>query len=443
MTRHRLTRRTFLRTAAAGAAALAAPAVVPCSVLGAGAPSNTLRVGSIGTGRMGHGDMRNALYQGLDDSAPARVVAVCDLDLNRATHAKEDVEKRYKERDLQADVKVYQDFRELLARKDIDAVTISTPDHQHAPCAVAAANAGKHMYLQKPFTYSVVEGQKLLEAVRRNKAAFQTGSQQRSDVRFRKACELVRNGYLGKIRTVEVVVPTDGGRGNPDPMPVPPNLDYDMWLGPTPEAPYTQDRVHPQEGFGRPGWLQIEAYSRGMITGWGAHMYDIAQWALGVDRDGGPVTVRATAEFPDRGLFDVHVQYKAEAAYADGTRLISHNGSAGVKFIGDDGWLWVARGNWKAEPEDILRTQLADDDVRLYESKNHMLDFLRCCRTGKDPVAPAEAGHRSNTVCVLHHIAMKHQGKTLTWDPKAERFTGNSADANAMLDYPHREPWTI
>ncbi|MFO8013957.1 MAG: Gfo/Idh/MocA family oxidoreductase [Phycisphaerae bacterium] len=436
----RPTRRTFLKAAAAAAAA---PTVVPASVLGKETPSNTLRVGSIGTGRMGHGDMRNALYQGLDESAPARLVAVCDLDLDRARHAKADAEKRYKERDIEATLDVYQDFRKLLARKDIDAVTISTPDHQHALCAVAAADAGKHMYLQKPFTYSVVEGRKLADAVRRNTVVLQTGSQQRSDIRFRKACELVRNGYLGKIHTVEVVNPTDGGRGDPTPMPVPKNLNYDMWLGPTPEAPYTEDRVHPPEGFGRPGWLQIETYSRGMITGWGAHMYDIAQWGLGVDRDGGPVRVSATAKFPDRGLFDVHVQYQAEAEYASGVKLISHSGAAGVKFVGDRGWLWVARGNWKADPEDILRTKLDDDDVRLYESKHHMRNFLECCRTGKDPVAPAEVGHRSNTVCVLHHIAMKYQGKTLTWDPKTERFTGDSTDANAMLDYPHRKPWTV
>jgi len=440
MTRNGLTRRTFLKGAAA---AVATPYVVPASVLGADAPSNVLAVGSIGTGRMGHGDMRNALYQGLDESAGARLVAVCDLDLDRAKHAKADVEKRYKERNLQATVDAYQDFRKLLARKDIDAVTISTPDHQHALCAVAAADAGKHMYLQKPFAHSVVEGRTLVQAVRRNKVVLQTGSQQRSDIRFRKACELVRNGYLGKLKTIEVVIPTDHGKGDPKPMPVPKNLNYDMWLGPTPEASYTQDRVHPQKGFGRPGWLQIEAYSRGMITGWGAHMYDVAQWGLGVDRDGGPVRVSATAEFPDRGLFDVHVGFKAEAEYASGVTLISHNGSAGVKFIGEDGWLWVARGNWKSEPKDILRTKLADDDVRLYESKNHMRNFLRCCRTGKDPVAPAEVGHRSCTVCILHHIAMKHPGKTLTWDPKAERFTGDSTEANAMLDYPHREPWTV
>jgi len=436
-----LTRRHALKLSLGAAAA--APLVVSSRLLGAGAPSNRLHVGSIGTGRMGHGDMRNALYQGLDDSTNARVVAVCDLDLHRAEHAKADVLKRYKEREVPAKVDVYQDFRKLLARDDVDAVTISTPDHQHAVCAVAAAEAGKHMYVQKPFTYTVGEGQTLVEAVRRNKVVFQTGSQQRSDIRFRKACELVRNGYLGKIHTVEVVVPTDHGKGDPKPMPVPQNLNYDMWLGPRPEAPYTEHRVHPQQGFGRPGWLQIEAYSRGMITGWGAHMYDIAQWGLGVDRDGGPVEVTAMAEFPDRGLFDVHVGYQGEARYASGVKLVSHNGSAGVKFIGDDAWLWVARGKWKSEPEAILRTKLADNDVRLYESKNHMLNFLQCCRTGKDPIAPAEVGHRSNTVCVLHHIAMKHNGKTLTWDPKAERFTGEAADANPMLDYPHRKPWTV
>jgi predicted dehydrogenase len=223
--------------------------------------------------------------------------------------------------------------------------------------------------------------------------------------------------------------------------PVPENLNYDMWLGPTPVQPYAERRVHPQHDLSRPGWLQIEAYCRGMITGWGAHMYDIAQWALGLDLDSGPVEVQATAEFPQRGLFDVHVGYQAEAMYANGVKMVSHNGNPGVKFIGSEGWIWVDRGGFQAHDRNIFREEIPASGTHLYVSKNHEADFLRSMRTRKDPISPVEAGHRSNSVCVIHHIAMK-LGRKLKWDPKAERFI-NDAEANAMLDFPHREPWTV
>ncbi len=178
-----------------------------------------------------------------------------------------------------------------------------------------------------------------------------------------------------------------------------------------------------------------------MITGWGAHMYDIAQWGLGLDTTSGPVEIKASADFPTRGLFDVHVGYKAEAMYANGVKMVSHNGNPGVKFIGSDGWIWVDRGGFKAPDRAIFREKIPDDGIHLYESKNHEADFLRSMRTRKDPCNPVEAGHRSNSVCVIHHIAMK-LGRKLKWDPKAEKFIGD-AEANRMLDFPHRKPWVV
>jgi len=439
-TRSLVRRRDVLKTAAT---LVAAPTIIPSCVLGRTAPSNTLAMGCIGTGRMGHGDMKECMHQGL--SANVRIVAVCDLDSSRAEHARSVVEETYAAelgRGRYRGVGVYGDFRKLLAREDIDGVTISTPEHWHALIGIAAANAGKDMYVQKPLTYSIAEGQALVRAVRRNKVILQTGSQQRSSVYFRKTCELVRNGRIGKLHTIEVTLPTDSGVGDNTPMPVPDNLNYDMWLGPTPKAPYTEHRVHPQKGYGRPGWLQIEQYCRGMITGWGAHMYDIAQWGVGTDMDSGPVEVEATAEFPDRGLFDVHTTYSSTAWYANGVKMVSRSGSpAGVKFIGDNGWIFVKRGAFEARPAELLREKLGPDEVHLYTSTNHMLDFLECMRTRLDPICPVEVGHRSNTVCVLTHIAMK-LGRKLKWDPVAERFV-NDDEANRWLDYPHREPWTV
>jgi predicted dehydrogenase len=224
-------------------------------------------------------------------------------------------------------------------------------------------------------------------------------------------------------------------------MPEPANLNYDMWLGPTPQRPYTEDRVHPQEGFTRPGWLQIEDYCLGMITGWGAHMFDIAQWGHGSDETG-PVEMEATAEFPARGLFNVHTTFRAEGRYVDGVRLIAESGvPAGVKFEGDAGWVSVTRSSLAVEPRTLLGEEIGEHEVRLYKSDNHMLNFLHCIRSGQDPICPVEVGHRSNSICVIAHLAMK-RGHKLLWDPQAERFT-NDDTANTMLDYVHREPWHL
>jgi predicted dehydrogenase len=437
--RNILTRRDFIKTAAAAAVA---PAVVPSSVFGRPAPSDTILLGCIGVGRQGQGDMQEAVYRGLE--AGARVVAVCDVDSHRAEDAQWLVEKIYATELGKNGYKgcaVFRDFRELLARDDIDGVLIVTPDHWHAAHAVAAANAKKDIYVEKPLTYSIAEGQKLVKAVRANKRILQVGSQQRSSVYFRTACELARNNRLGKLTSIRVTLPSDQGTGDPRTMPVPKNLDYDFWLGPAPQAPFSEDRVHPQRNYERPGWLQIEQYCRGMITGWGSHMNDIAQWGNGSD-DTGPVEFEGKGDFPDRGLFDVHTTFHVDALYANGVRLIMETGDpAGVRFEGDRGWVFVQRGKIEASDPGILRQKIGDDEIKLYQSSNHMKNFLECMRSQKEPAAPVEVGHRSNSVCVLAHIAMK-LGRKLKWDPKGERFVGDE-EANRWLDYSHRAPWMV
>jgi predicted dehydrogenase len=425
-----LSRKHFL------AAAATAPLILPSGVLGA---EQKLKIGLIGSGRMGRSNIKSVLGSG--EAAGALITALCDVDINRANQLKAELEKLYAKQGKTVEIQTFQDYRIFLEKSGVDGVVIATPDHQHAVNAVATAEAKKDIYLQKPLTYSVVEGQKLVEAVRRNNVILQVGAQQRSSVYFRKTCELVRNGALGKIHTVEVEVPTDKGTGDPTESPIPENLDYDMWLGPAPVQPYAERRVHPQHNRSRPGWLQIEAYCRGMITGWGAHMYDVAQWGLGMD-DSGPVGISATGDFPQRGLFDVHVAYSGEATYANGVKVISRNGDPGVKFIGEDGWIRVWRSGFEAHDRNIFREQVPEGGVHLYESKNHEADWLQCMRTRKDPISPAEVGHRSNTICVLHHISMKLGGRKLKWDPVKEQIL-NDPEANALLDFEHRKPWVV
>ena len=434
-----LSRRDFLKAAAVSAAA---PIIVPSSVFARPAPSDTLLLGCIGTGRQGQGNMQELIYRGSE--VGARVAAVCDVDSHRREDAQWLAEKIYPlelGKGGGKGVAAYHDFRDLLARSDLDGVLIVTPDHWHGAMGVAAAEAGKDIYMEKPLTYSHAEGLKLVAAVRKHNRVLQVGSQQRSSIYFLMACELVRNGRLGTLRAMRVRLPEDHGTGDPRPTPVPKNLDYDLWLGPAPEAPFCEDRVHPQRSYERPGWLQIEAYCLGMVTGWGSHMMDIAQWGNGTE-DTGPVSVEAKAEFPDRGLFDVHTKFQAEAVYANGVRMIMETGDPpGVRFEGDGGWIHVQRGRIEASDPEILRQKPGQGEVKLYQSGNHMKDFLECMRSRKDPAAPVEVGHRSNTICVMTHIAMK-LGRKLVWDPGSDKFVGDD-EANRLLDFPHREPWVV
>jgi predicted dehydrogenase len=451
-----VSRRNFIRALGATAAASGFPAIAPSSVLGQFAPSKRINVGAIGVGRISRvHDMPGILQY--DD---ARIVAVCDLDTGRAEDGKRFVNDFYAKRTGKAydGVKTYANYRELLRNPDIDAVVVSTPDHWHALIAIDAVRAGKDVYLQKPASLTIAEGRALSDAVQASGRILQIGSQQRSTVQFRYAAELVRNGRIGQLREVEIGLPGDPS-GNDEPqMPVPANLNYDMWLGSTPEVYYTEKRVHPQCGYDRPGWLRCEQFGAGMITGWGAHHVDSAHWAMDTEY-AGPVQVEGWGEFPTHGLWNVHGRFKTEGRYANGVQMrISGDYPNGIKFYGTNGWIFVSRGNeavTKSDPVAKLkdRTALASsdpkiitsaiepDEIHLYESKEQHGNWLECVRSRRQPISPVEMGHRACSTCLLHHIAMKTKRK-LYWDPVRERFE-NDGEANEMLSRPQRSPYVI
>jgi myo-inositol 2-dehydrogenase/D-chiro-inositol 1-dehydrogenase len=440
-------RRSFFRSA--GAAAVA-PFFLPSRLFGAGAPSNRIRVGQIGCGRIARGhDLPGVLRSGLAD-----VVAVCDLDAKRAAEGKTHVESLYRaQQTVPPGIEVYRDYRELVARRDIDAVVISTPDHWHAETALAAVLAGKDIYLQKPFTMTLAEGILLRDAVARHRRVLQVGSQQRSTTQFRRACELVRSGRLGRLRRIEIGLPIDPTRPDDPEQPVPANLDYDRWLGCTPVVYYTEQRVHPQRDYDRPGWLRNESFCLGMITGWGSHHFDTAHWAMDVEL-GGPTRVEGKAEFPRNKIWNVHGAYDVELVYPGDVRIrVSDKLPNGLKFIGDEGWIWVTREGQTTSsdpvqpgqplpPLDASDPKLLDPagvKVELPRSEEHHKNWLECVRSRREPIAPAAVAHRSGSACIVSWIAMK-LGRPLTWDAKAERFV-NDEPANAMLSRPERAPY--
>jgi predicted dehydrogenase len=422
-------------------AAFAWPAIVSARRAKAEAPSNRITIGCIGVGRMGLGDLRSILPF---DSA--QVVAVADVDSRRLDYARQVVEQHYSSEARSGSYKggaAYKDFRQLLARKDVDAVSVCTPDHWHALPAIAAAKAGKDIFIEKPLTLTIPEGRVLSDTGRRHGRVVLVGSQQRSDPRFRFACELVRNRRIGKLHTIKVGLPTDPGTKPQPPMPVPKNLDYDMWLGPAPYAPYTEERVHPQDGYGRPGWLRISDYCCGMITGWGSHHLDIAQWAMGTEHTG-PVEIEGWAEYPRDGLWNVHGRFRIHYSYANSVKVIcadNNQNRQGVLFQGTEGWVYVKRGIIEANPPSLLDSRIGPEEIHLYKSNNHKANFLQCVRTRGETVAPVEVGHRSNTVCILGYIAML-LGRKLKWDAENEKFA-NDAEANRLLSRPMRSPWSL
>ncbi len=432
------------------------PTIVPASVLGAGAPSKKIQVGQIGCGRIA----LTMDLPGIIKHDIARVVAVCDLDSKRLAHARKYVEGAYAKNQgggQAVAVKTYGNYRELLKDPQIDAVAISTPDHWHSEPVIAAALAGKDVYVQKPLTMTLREGRAVSDILRARKRAFQIGSQQRSTAQFRIACELVRNGRIGQLRTVKIGLPVDPAGGNDQEMPVPPNLDYEQWLGCTPKVPYTEERVHPQNSItDRPGWLRIDSYCLGMITGWGSHHVDIAHWGMGAELTG-PILVEGKAEFPTKGLWNVHGPYHIEAQYVNGvTMIIDNNFTNGVKFEGDKGWIFVSRGGAKATASDpasafgkaldasdpaILNAKIAPNEIHLHKSEDHHLDWLQSIQTRQPAVTTPEEAHRSTSACILGWIAMK-LGRKLRWDPHKEAFAGDD-QANAMLTRAERAPYGI
>lgn len=454
-----VSRRQFVRTAAGAAALFTAPLIVPSRLFGAASPSNRIRVGQIGCGRiaLGH-DLPGVLRSGLAD-----VMAVCDVDTKRIAAGKAWVDKFYRDNNLTApEVATYADYKELLARKDIDAVVLSLPDHQHAEIGLRAVLAGKDVYLQKPFTMTHAESVILRDAVAKSGCIMQIGSQQRSwgpHEQFRKACEFVRSGRVGRLKQVEIGLPIDPTKPDDPVQPVPANLNYDAWLGCTPEVYYTEQRVHSQQVNARgeldigsrPGWLRNESYCLGMITGWGAHHFDVAHW--GMDQElGGPSKIEGRGEFPTNSIWNVHGKYNVHLTYPGGVQVrVSDELQNGVKFIGDEGWIFVARNEGATASDPKSNTPgslhwLAASDQKLLDpagvtvtfpsSTSHHKNWLECVKSRATPLSPASMAHYSNTACILSWIAMK-TARPLTWDVKAERFLNDDA-ANAMLTRPER-----
>ena len=421
-------RRRFLQNTLGAAVGAALPYIIPSSALGkAGtvAPSNRIVMGCIGVGSRGRRDMMTFL-----DKKEVQIAAACDVDRNHLNQAIDIVNKKYGNNDCAG----YNDFRELILRDDIDAVTIATPDHWHAIPAIMAARAGKDIYAQKPLAYSIEEGRAVVNAVQQSPIVWQTGSQQRSDRNFRFACELVRNGRLGKVHTIKAGLPNNNGvtdRGT-DPAPVPKELDYDMWLGPAPLVPYCPARCH-----GTFRW--ISDYSGGQITDWSGHHIDIAHWGMDTEL-GSPVEIEGAGIWPKGPLFDTVENYHFVCRYAEGfTMIVAGTFPNGVRFEGDQGWVFVTRGRIDAEPESLLKSVIGPNEIHLYESLDHKQNFLDCVKTRSKTIAPVDVAHHSIMVGHLGLAAIK-LGRRLKWDPKKERFIDDDP-ANRMLSRPMRSPW--
>src|SRR6516225_8500997 len=423
-----LHRRQFLKLTSA--ASLTAPLLLSSAIArpaGKG-PNDRITMGFIGTGTQGRGLLNNFLGQ-----PNTQALAVCDVDTTRREHHRKVVEEFYsiKQDKQYQGCAAYTDFEELLARKDIDAVVIAVPDHWHAFIAIAACKAGKDVYCEKPLSLTIHEARAMVNAARQNQRVFQTGSMQRSMKEFRQACELVRNGRIGKISQVIVDV---GGPSRPCDLPeeaMEPGLNWDRWLGPAPLRAYNS--ILSPRGVHKhfPDWRNYREYSGGMMTDWGAHHFDIAQWGLGMD-DSGPVEIIP----PEDPKATKGLRY----LYANGVEVL-HGDSGGVLFIGSEGKILVNRGKFEATPKSIGEEPLPANCIHLYKSYNHGKDFLDCMRSRQKPICDVEIGCRSVTVCHLGNLAYWNHRK-LKWDPTKEQFI-DDPEANYWLDRRKRGIWKV
>lgn len=454
ITMRRINRRNFLKTSAAAATAFAVPNIVPSTVFGANAPSNRITMGCIGVGGMGTRDMRAFLSK-----SEVQVVAVCDVvtgsreyghwfkegwqgDYLGREPARLIVNDHYSKQKRSGNYDgcaAYNDFRELIARDDIDAVTVVTPDHWHAIISIMAARTGKHIYCEKPMTLTIDEGKAMIKAVRENNVVFQLGSHERSNSESRFACQLVRNGRIGKLKRMFTVVGSNNKVAPPAawvPSPIPEGFDYDMWLGPAPWAPYHKDRCLYNFRFGRD-------YSGGQTTNYGAHSIDMAQWGNDTELTG-PIEVEDLGgEWPKDGLFNIATKVHFRALYKNGVELICKTGPEGVqvRFEGTEGWVQTGYAGFSCYPESLKDEAIGPNEIQLYDSSDHYQNLIDCIKTNRDTAATVEVGHRSTTVCHLGNIAMLLKRK-LRWDPDAERFIGDD-EANRMLSKPMRAPWSL
>jgi len=420
----RTDRRGFLKgVGAATAAGWAFPAVLTGR---ARAANERIRLGFIGVGRQGTSNLKAFLKQD-----GVEVVALADVDAKHLAEAAKVASA------AGPGPKTFGDYRKLLEDRSIDGVVVSTPDHWHALATTDSCAAGKDVYCEKPLSLTVAEGRRMVDVARASGRVVQTGSQQRSDDRFRLACELVRSGRLGKIKEVRVLLPKVNfdGPAVADSAP-PPELDYPFWLGPAPDRPYNAKRVHYLFRF-------FWDYSGGQMTNFGAHHLDIAQWGLGRD-DSGPVAIEATATFNKDGWFEVAETSRIVYTYDDGVKLVCLQGEGkghSVQFEGEKGTIGVSRGSISADPKELLEQPLGDGDVRLYVSGDHHRNWLHCIKSREKPICDVAIGHRSATVCHLGNIAIR-AGRKIAWDPKAETIVGDD-EAAAMLSRPYRAPWRL
>ena len=433
-----VSRRGFLkRTAGASLAVIGLPYLVRSSARGKAGPvaaSERITIGFIGTGDHG----RNVNIKNFLSNADAQAVAVCDVDPVNRDAARDMVNKKYGN----SDCATYKDFRDVLARADIDAVMVSTPDHWHVPISIAAVKAGKDVSCEKPLTLCIEEGRILSDTVRRYNRVFRTDSEFRSHACFQRTCELVLSGRIGKVHTIRTGVPVGDVAGPVEPSsPVPEELDYEMWLGPAPAAPYTVNRVHEPHKYERPGWMRVRDYCEGMVTNWGAHLNDIAQWGNGTDRTG-PIEVEGTGTYPRDGLWGVLLGFDIQYKYANGVQLFYNTSRPYVRFEGSEGWIeadYETRAV-KAQPQSILDSPLKPDDIHL-PLKDEKRDFIDAVKTRGPTLEDAEVGHRTTSLCQIGHIAIQ-VGHKLHWDPQAERFTNDDV-ANRLLGRPMRSPWIL
>ncbi|MGA2657965.1 MAG: Gfo/Idh/MocA family oxidoreductase [Verrucomicrobiota bacterium] len=444
----RCSRRNFLRSTGllAAGAALGGPTVVPETVFGATAPNSRITIAFIGVGRQTFGSNIPEFM-----AVPGvQVVAVCDVDAWRLGEAKKLVGTSYAKQapsGSYAGCAAYRDFREVIARPDVDAVLVGTPDHWHVPISLEAVRAGKDVSCEKPLTLSIAEGRVLADAVRAHGRVFRVDSEFRSLRNFHRLCELVVNGRIGKVHTIRTGVPKSDVACAPQPdMEVPEELDYDAWLGPAPKAPYTLNRVHPRHDLkGRPGWMRRREYCEGLITNWGTHLNDIAQWGNRTESTG-PVEVEARGVYPPpESFWNVLLEMEAQYRFANGVTLHYKMDRPFVRFEGEEGWVESEyQKEVLASSESVLKSEIRLGEIRL-PFKTEKQDFIDAVRTRGRTLEDAEVGHRTCSLCQIAHIAIQLGGSTgrkLRWDPERERF--DDPAANKLLDRPSwRAPWTL
>ena len=431
---HKSSRRDFFKQSTSVVlGAIVLPHIIPSSAMGMGGklpPSDRIVMGAIGVGGQGRSNMRDFIR--LKDQV--QFVAVCDVDTTHQAGAKANADKA----NGNSDCRVYGDYREFLEKEKLDAVTIALPDHWHGIVYTAAANKKLDVYGEKPICRTIRDGQAIVSAVQKNKIIWQTGSWQRSQSNFHHAAELVRNGRIGKIKTIEVGLPdANKGIGTPPIMEVPPELNWEMWLGPALKVPY--------RGIAHGNWRWTLDYSGGQLTDWAGHHIDIANWGADLERTG-PVEISGEGVYPREGLYNVPIEYDFLCKYANGIEMRVANQSrlvhgSGATWYGEKGWINVDRGRISASDPKILLEVIGEHEIHLYKSENHWQNFVDCVRSRKETIAPIEVAYRAISVALLGEIAMTTSQK-IHWDPKKEEIIGNPR-ASRLLTRPYRQPWTL